>query len=229
MAIENNNKWVFKSNAGWRIILTSNAKSTSSARFIGVVGMPNSGKDTCAKYLEENFDYLSIRMSSIVVEEAKKRTGKEPDRQLLQEIGAELRRQHGNGVIAKRIVEDWIPWLTMNVERALKDERGAFDPKSLHFVFNGVRSSGEVEVFRKEFGNDFLLIAVCSSFETRYKRAIVRKRVGFDNFDRENFSRLDNADLQLGLGDALGLADHCIINEGTAEEMLQQIKKIIGR
>ena len=170
--------------------------------------MPNSGKDISAEYLQENFGYLSIRMSSIVVEEAKKRAGgKEPDRSLLQEIGAELRRQHGNGAIAQRIVDDWIPWLIMNAQRAQENQHSLFDPKKLHFIFNGVRSSGEVEVFRKEFGEEFTLMAICASFETRYARARLRNRIGFDNFDPQQFRKLDNSDLRLGLGDAIGMAD----------------------
>jgi dephospho-CoA kinase len=208
--------------------LTSNVEVKSSARFVGLVGMPNAGKDICARFLEEKFNYLSIRMSSIVVEEARKRAGKEADRHQLQEIGAELRRQYGNGVIARRIVDDWVPWLITNVERAIENTSSILDLKKLHFVFNGVRSSGEVEVFRKEYGDSFLLIAVCSSFETRYKRAMIRKRLGFDNFDREHFRKLDNAELELGLGDAIGLADYYVINEGTTEEMLEQVRKIVA-
>ena len=209
--------------------MNANAEVNKHTRFIGIVGMPNSGKDVCAQYLQENFGYLNIRMSSIVVEEAKKRAGaKEPDRSLLQEIGAELRRQHGNGVMAQRIVDDWIPWLLMNAQRALENQHDLFDPKKLHFVFNGVRSSEEVEVFRREFGDEFTLIAICASFETRYARAKLRNRIGFDNFDRQQFRKLDYADLGLGLGDALGLADSYIINEGSPEELLEQIRKIVA-
>lgn len=208
--------------------MTSIPEVKSSARFVGIVGMPNAGKDICARFLEEKFNYLSIRMSAIVVEESRKRLGTDGDRHQLQEIGAELRRQYGNGVIARRIVDDWVPRLVANAERKIGKESGMLDPKSLHFVFNGVRSSEEVEVFRKEYGSSFCLIAVCSNFETRYKRAMIRRRVGFDNFDREHFRKLDNSELELGLGDALGLADFYVVNEGSIEEMLEQVRRIVA-
>jgi len=181
-------------------------------RYIGIVGMPLSGKDTCTEYLVENFDYSEIKMSAVVAEELKKRLGREPTRKDLQEMGLILRAEGGRGAVAKKIIEAWVPRV---------------DPSKHRYIFNGIRSLEEVECFRKEYGEDFCLIAICASFKIRYNRAKYRKRAGFDTFGIDEFRELDLRELRLGLGEALAIADHYIVNEGTKEELISNLKRIL--
>jgi dephospho-CoA kinase len=196
-------------------------------RCIGITGMPNAGKDACSRYLEKDFNYLTIRMSSVVVEEARKHLGREPTRADLQETGLKLREEYGFGVVARRVVDDWIPWMITNIERGLENEKRVFNPAKLRYVFNGIRSSEEVGVFKREYRGDFTLIAVCAGFKTRYERAKHRMRRGFDNFDIEQFEKLDSLELKLGLGNAIALADHFVVNEGTMDDLFIQLRKLV--
>jgi len=196
-------------------------------RFIGIAGMPLSGKDTCAKHLEEKFGYLVINLSSVVTEELKKRLGRKPTRKDLQEMGLALREEEGRGAVAKRVIEDWIPWVVTNINRAVEAGGERWDSAKLKYVFNGIRSREEAERFRKEYGKDFSLISICASLKIRYERAKSRKREGFDTFDIDEFRELDVRELRLGLGDALAVADHYLLNEGTKDELIVQLRRIL--
>jgi dephospho-CoA kinase len=199
--------------------------SNPKHRFIGFAGMPNAGKDLCTQYFEQNFGYLHIRMSSIVIKEAQKRFGNELTRSDIQETGLRLREQYGPGVIARRAVDSWLPRLIADKEKEMKDEAGRLRREELRCVFNGVRGENELQVFRKKYRSDFCLIAICASLKTRHERSKLRMRQGFDNFSLKGFEELDSVELTLGVGSAIALADYYVVNEGTKDELFSQLQK----
>ena len=70
---------------------------------IMLVGLFGSGKTTVAKYLTDH-SFISIKLSSFLKEEAKKRFGK-IDRQGLQDIGNEFRKKYGANILVKWAIE----------------------------------------------------------------------------------------------------------------------------
>jgi dephospho-CoA kinase len=83
--------------------MAGNNPKQNSKLCIGLTGRMGSGKGEAVKILEElGFTYTSL--SDIVREEIAK-LGKEVTRAETQDIGNRLRREHGAGVLGKRIQE----------------------------------------------------------------------------------------------------------------------------
>nr|HRD25791.1 dephospho-CoA kinase [Methanoculleus sp.] len=85
----------------------------------------------------------------------------------------------------------------------------------------------EVAVFREHFP-DFTLIAIDSSFETRYRRLAKRGRPD-DTLTPDELRARDERELGWGLGRALELADYRIENEGSLEEFTAEVRGLLSR
>ena len=118
---------------------------------IGITGPNASGKGEACEHLKgQGFAYFSL--SDIVREEATAR-GLDHNRESLIQVGQELRRESGPGVLAKRILE------------RLADQDAVVD---------SIRHPAEVEILRGR--EDFILVAVDAPVEARFQREIRRKR-----------------------------------------------------
>lgn len=111
------------------------------------------------------------------------------------------------------------------VARALRDENGpaAVAEASLPHVeealgdaetvvVDGLRSPDEVALFRKRFGDDFSILAVGASFETRADRLAERGRDATDA-DRERLRAREERELGWGMDEVIELADRRVENE----------------
>ena len=78
------------------------------------------------------------------------------------------------------------------------------------------------------FDERFFLLTVKASEQTRFKRVSSRGRED-DTSSLKAFQEKDRRELSWGLGEAMKLADHTIINEGTLEEFHQQAKEILKK
>ena len=73
-------------------------------------------------------------------------------------------------------------------------------------VVDGIRNINEIEYYKKEFGNDFKLIAIHTPFEIRFER--VRKRARSDDMNSmEELKRRDEREKGWGLDKAIEKAD----------------------
>ena len=71
---------------------------------IGVVGQIASGKGILVNYLTEKLSFTSFSLSTAVHREIEKKGIKKYTRQMLQDVGDDLRREYGDDVLAKRIL-----------------------------------------------------------------------------------------------------------------------------
>jgi len=72
---------------------------------IGVVGQIAAGKGILVNLLASHFGFTSFSLSSIVHDELKKRKITDFNRKTLQDIGDELRKKEGDGVLAKLAIK----------------------------------------------------------------------------------------------------------------------------
>ena len=171
---------------------------------IGIVGPFGSGKTTVAKYLTDH-SFISIKLSSFLKEEAKKRFGK-IDRQGLQDIGNEFRKKYGANILVK--------WA---IEKAKNEKR---------IVIDGIRNLAEINFLKKQDG--FYLLGVIADPEIRFKRLRYNETKGLSNL--KDFLRLDARDKGRGQG-KIGLqvnkclkkANYLIINNETTKDLYQKI------
>lgn len=172
---------------------------------IGLTGPNAAGKSVVAGHLvDRGFTYHSL--SDIVREEADRR-GLDHRRLHLIEVGNDLRRAGGPGVLAARI-------------------RERLGPRN---VIDSIRNPAEVQELRRDAS--FRLLGVDAPVELRYERSRARGRLG-DGDSLEEFRRreaIENSDDPAAqqLRATLGLADARIDNGGPLETLFQQVDALL--
>jgi dCMP deaminase len=141
---------------------------------IGLTGRNASGKTEVALYLQKRgFQYFSL--SDAIRQEIRGR-GQEVTREVLIEVGNELRTRYGAGILAERIL------------RQLREDR--------HYVVDSIRNPIEVETLKKR--RDFVLLAIKADQKVRFERSRNRGREGaareFEQFVREEERELESCD-----------------------------------
>ena len=172
-------------------------------RVVCVTGMPGCGKEELVKIAQER-GLAIVRMGDVVREEARRRGVKFSD-ETVGGMAHEERVKHGFGVWAGRTVPH------------VKQETTVID---------GIRGREELEVFRREFGDRLVVVAIHASPRTRYARIRERGR-GDDIVSWEEFLRRDDRELGWGLGEVIATADRMIVNEGSLEEMRARCREVL--
>jgi dephospho-CoA kinase len=106
-----------------------------------VTGMPGSGKSTAVEIARARGIPI-YRMGDAVWAEVRSR-GLRLENEVVGKVANEMRKTHGPGIWAERTVE--------------QVRKGR--PAQL-IIIDGCRSQAEVDVFRKEFGDDLLLVVI---------------------------------------------------------------------
>lgn len=176
-------------------------------KLIAFVGMPASGKGEAARIVRE-MGYPVVNMGDVIREEVK-REGLAPTDGNLGAAGTRLRREEGMAAVARRCV------LKL---RALDADLAVVD---------GVRNKEEVELFKHEFGDDFLLINIEATDRMRLERVKKRGRDDDKLMDRETLRIRDERELGWGLGESIQRADLTITNNGTLDEIREKVRKVM--
>ncbi len=172
-------------------------------------GLPGSGKGTFAEVARKKGIPVLV-MGDIVREEAKKRKI-EPNASNLKKLARELREKYGDDVIAKRIIE--------KIEHEY--------PDACVVLVDGCRSLKEVEVFQKYA--KVIIISIEAPFELRAQRIAKRGRSDDKGDVREILKQRDEAELRLGVGDVMRIADIRLPNIGSLEEFLKEAEALLDK
>ncbi len=167
---------------------------------VAITGMPGAGKSTAAKALER-MGMRRIVMGDIIRAETIKR-GLEANEHNTGEVMRDLRAKFGDSAIAELCI------------------RMINDSKSERVVVDGIRSISEVESFRRTAG--VLLVAIHASRERRYALLTERGRSD-DPHDYQMFLKRDKRELDIGIGEAIALANEVISNEHVTPDVLSKV------
>jgi len=180
---------------------------TADKIVVGLAGMPGSGKSlvVTAARLE---GYGVVIMGDVVREETEKR-GLELNPKNIGKVMLELRKNGGASVVADKCI--------------LKIER----KRSRKVIVDGIRSLNEVYAFKKHFPK-FSLIAVHSSSEERFNR-LYRRRRSDDPDGWDLFHERDMRELSVGLGNAIAMAEHIIVNENNKNTAKAKARSVFRR
>jgi dephospho-CoA kinase len=171
--------------------------------------MPGAGKSTVATILQQN-GFSIITMGDVVREEAKRRNLELTDSNL-GNLMLELRKDLGPDAVAHLILKK------MGRETNIIGD----------MVIDGIR--GVAEVKRLEPMGNVKLLAVHASANTRYKHIKQRGRsdVPLDNND---FESRDKRELDIGISEAIALADEVVSNNNlTKEELKHRVLAIVQK
>lgn len=176
---------------------------------IGVTGFFAAGKDSFADYLQQKgFKHFSL--SDMIREELRSR-GMEINIPNLTEVGNELRRAEGNGVLGKRAAQ-----------KSLEEE---------NVIITSIRHPDEVNAIR-EVVDSFKMIFVNAPIKVRYERSISRDRAGdfqsFDEFEAAEKKQMESNDpAAQQLVACKNMADIELNNDSTLETFHKQIDQIL--
>ncbi len=179
-------------------------------KIIAFVGLPLSGKSTAAKVAEE-LGIPVVVMGDIVREEVRRR-GLELTDENAGKVATELREKEGLDAIAKRCIP---------IIREKAKEKGIV-------VVDGIRGIAEVERFKKEFGDDFILINIESPIEMRFERALKRKRDD-DIKTIEELKKRDERELSWNMGEAIKVANFTIENTSDIQTFIDKIRDLLNQ
>jgi len=175
---------------------------------IGLTGRNGSGKGEVVNFLQsKGFSAYSL---SDVIRDVVAERGLEVTREVLIEVGRELRSSEGTGVLARRILD------------RIEDDK--------NYVVDSFRHPDEVQVFRNR--SDFHLVCIEADPEIRFERIRDRGRESdsqtkqaFLEFERQEASSENPAGQQL-IKAAEG-ADFTVSNNVSLEELTQKVALIL--
>jgi dCMP deaminase len=175
---------------------------------IGITGKNGSGKTAVSEYLKSRgFEYHSL--SDAIREEIRKRE-LQITREVLIEVGNELREKFGPGILAERLLP------------CLESDQ--------NYVIDSIRNPQEVDALRKR--SDFTLLALEAEQATRFERSRIRGRENaaqtLKQFAEEEARELDsNNPASQQLNATRQKADFVITNDGTLEELHRRLDAVL--
>ncbi len=173
-----------------------------------ITGMPGAGKTTLAK-IAKKLGFRVFSFGSIIRREVKRR-GLKMTRENIEKISLWFHQKDRDKTLAKLLAKE--------IERS----------RNKLIVVDGSRSPGEIEVLKRHFGKDsVILLAVTASKRLRYKRMLERKRL--DTRSVEVIKARDERELGYGLGELIKMADYKIKNDSTIEKLEEKFKKTLGK
>ncbi len=177
-------------------------------KILAIVGLAGSGKTEAVRIAKNSGRFPThIYFPEIVFEELQKRNMSisEANERIIRE---ELRKEHGMAVMAK-----------LNLEKIKKGiEIG-------NVLIESMYSMEEYELLKKEFGDDFYVLAVYTSQKTRMERLANRPERPLSKVEVESrdISQINN----LHQAGPIALADFTVQNEGTMAELKEKVGNTI--
>jgi len=161
---------------------------------VGLTGMPGAGKSTVANYLSEKG--IPLLVMGDVVREVAENDGLEPTSDNLAKLMLRLRKRNGPEAVAHLIV---------NKIKLMKKEENQLSV----VIVDGIRSMAEVQVLRRI--GSVKLLAIHGSTLTRYTHVRERGRSDVPSNIVE-FDKRDKIEMDVGISNAIALADETISN-----------------
>lgn len=179
-----------------------------SRNVLGITGMPLSGKTTVAEILERH-GFESVDMGDVVRKVMGERGVPSKD---VADFVNDQREKNGMDAIARLTV----PYLKQALEA------------SDDVVVTGMRGWSEKQRFKSFLGEEFKVVAVWASRETRKKRREARKRK--EDIEGQEFHERDLREIKNGAGKLIALSDFMLVNEGITMDELEAkvLEKVLG-
>lgn len=181
-------------------------------KVIGLTGTIGSGKEIAKEFFTKKLNCYCVTLSDVIRGEAERKKSNF-NRNILQDMGNELRKEYGAHILAKLAIE--------------------YLPREKDFIIiDGIRNLAEAEFLRKKFGKNFVWIGIDAPQEIRFERTAKRGQHN-DPKTFEEFIILDERDQ--GKNEAeygqqvkkcIERVDFVLINDGTIEDFKNKLNKL---
>jgi dephospho-CoA kinase len=179
---------------------------------IGITGTLGAGKGTIVEFLKTKRGFAHFSVRNYILQEIRK-LGLPENRDSMVIVANDLREKNSPSFITDQLYK-----------QAMVSGRNA--------VIESIRTPGEVESLRKK--SRFFLFAVDAHPQTRFKR-IQQRNSETDQIDFETFLANENREMnsddphKQNLQKCIELADFKFVNNGTVEELIDEVKKVLKR
>lgn len=171
-------------------------------QIMGISGLPGSGKALVSEIASEK-GAIIISMGDIIREEAKKRG------ESTKETAVNLRKEFGDDIVSELTIK--------KIKKLIEDDDSSF------ILIEGIRSPREVEMFKENF-DDFFILSIFANDKLRFERLKIRNRED-DSQDYEGFHKRDKTELGFGIGEVISQSDRIIINESDIDSYAEKINE----
>ncbi|MDO9230871.1 MAG: AAA family ATPase [bacterium] len=178
---------------------------------LGLIGEKGSGKGTVSDYLIEKYGAIHYGTSKIL-----RRTLEDlhvpVTRDNLVKLALVLKEGYGPSVIIDSLIQDM-------------DKNG-----SDVIIADGIRMHGDVEPFRKKYGENFFLVYVTADLRSRYERTKLRKQNdGEGEATFEEFLEEEGKLTEVSIHEIGRKAEFKFNNNGTAEDLKAQVDEMMEK
>jgi len=178
---------------------------------LGLIGEKGSGKGTVSDYLISQYGAVHYGTSKIL-----RRTLEDlyvpVSRDNLVKLALVLKEGYGPSVIIDSLIQDM--------------EKNGSDI----IIADGIRMHGDVEPFRKKYGNNFFLIYVTADLRLRYERTKKRKeKEGEDKATFEEFLEEEGRLTEVSIHEIGRQANFKLNNNGTSKELKKQVDDMMKK
>lgn len=177
---------------------------------IGITGTNGSGKGAVVEYLIAAKRYSHFSGRSVILEEIQKQ-GIVPKRSNFRDVANNLRKEHGPAYIMERLY--------------------AMAEGEENVVLESVRTIGEAEFLKSKGAK---ILAVDAKKETRYERVLSMNHdevpLSFQDFQLMEDREMSSSEpWDMNVFGVMQLADAHIENDGTLDELHDQVDRALGQ
>jgi len=177
-------------------------------KLLGLVGETGSGKDVFCEYLKRNFKNIFVFRFSQPLTEALRIFFDEVKKEDQQWLVIKLRERFGNNILGGAIKK-----------KIEKIKKGII-------LLNGIRVWEEFKMIKKLGGR---VIYITADSKIRWQRISQRGEKKDDKISYKKFLKLEKAKTEILIREIGKKADFKIENNGTKQQLYQEIKKIINK
>lgn len=172
------------------------------------------GKWTIVDYLVQKKWFLHFSVRAYLIQEIEK-IGMPVNRDSMVIVANNLRATHSPSYIIEKLYE-----------QAKISGRDS--------IIESIRAVGEVNVLKTQDRGTFYLFAVDADPKIRYERTVLRgsetDKITYDTFIMNEQREMENTDPnKQNLAKCMQMADYVFVNNGTREELDQQIENIVDK
>lgn len=170
--------------------------------------MPGAGKSTCVDHLKEK-GLPSVYFGGITLDEMKKR-GLDVNPENEKMVREDIRKQEGMGAYAVRMAPK---------------VKELFGQDNQYVVADGLYSWSEYKIFKEEFGDSAVIIAIAAARNERHSRLANRpeRPMTDEEVTKREYAEIENIEK----GGPIANADYTIVNDGTPEELIEQLSGVL--
>lgn len=181
-----------------------------NVKILAVVGMSGSGKSVVVDYLTER-GYPKVYFGGMIYKEMEKRgIPRTEDGESEKKFREEIREKEGKDWVVRQVISE------------VKDLIGAGQKR---IILDGVYSWTEFKTLKHEFPKSLTFLAIVVDKKLRYDR--VSKRPG-RSFDGTAIRERDRSEIEnLEKGGPIVAADYYILNNGSIEDVKQDVDRIL--